>query len=140
MTLTVEEENFCQQIASGQTKSNAFRTAFLGKRGWKATTIASKASVLTKKPAVALRIEALKKESSETAQDEAGKILRELADIAFMRLPEDAFTPRDKLKAIELLGKVCGVFEKDNQQKSELAVNLLQQIVLSAKTHGVADG
>lgn len=103
-SLTSKQETFAKLVGyDGYTLSEAYRTAY-NAENMKATTIWNEASKLTQKPNIATRIEqhaqAKQKDSWHDSRRLRAFILEKLHGIA------SNATPREQLKALELLGKV----------------------------------
>lgn len=111
--LTYKQETFAQLVAEGKTLAEAYRTAY-DASAMKPSHIYSEASRMRSKDKIAARIDALvdkrmRKKSHDAARTRAF-ILDQLMEIA----ENEKTTPANRIKALELLGKVdtVGLFKE----------------------------
>lgn len=126
MDLTQKEEKACQEYLKCGDKSKAYRLAYNCKN-MKPETINSKASILFSKDKIRARVKELQQKvekknilSAQQLQEELTRyILDEKEEECIVtegvgegcsqaRLMNKKVTPKDKLKAIELLSKLAG--------------------------------
>lgn len=90
---------------------------------------------LLKKPEVQQRLREFQQKAAEKTETEAEWIRRRLKEEAtdFTEFASQSA----RVRALELLGKINGVFEVDNRQKGEAAVAMIQ---VAFKKPGDADG
>lgn len=110
--LTEKQENFLLKLLETDNQRLSYRAAYNCARMSDAS-VDTEASKLLKNPKVAQRFEALKeaarKRSSLRAVDRAARVLAELENIGFAQ-PSDELKMKDKIKALELLGKTEKLF------------------------------
>jgi hypothetical protein len=113
--LTSKQQHFARCCASGMTQSQAYREAYDIKAATKASTVHVKASELASDGRVRGRIDDLIRQK-EAAMLTAGVNDRHKV-LADLRILADQATPADgnRIRALELLGKTCGVFIADAQ-------------------------
>lgn len=131
MDLTQKEEKACQEYLKCGDKSKAYRLAYNCKN-MKPETINSKASLLFSKDKIRARVEELQKKiekknilSAQELQEELSSYIRDEKEeecivtegvgdgCSQARLMNKKVTPKDKLKAIELLAKLAGYDQSD---------------------------
>lgn len=119
--LTPKQELFCAYYA---IKRNATQAAI--EAGYSKKTAYSIGEENLKKPDIKNRIDELLKEHSDKAMSDGQKVIKELEEIAFSRSAYhfDSLEMKvsDKLKALENLGRVHGIYEEDNSQASKIVV------------------
>lgn len=160
--LTPRQERFAQDVARGQSLTDAYRASYRAEK-MKAETVHENASRLAADSKVAARIQSLQQAGARLAELEAADVAREikrvaLSDIAgivkvvdgkaVIRLPHelDAATRAavasfeidefgrikykfwDKIGALDKAARILGMYEKDNKQKSDPLVELLQAL------------
>ena len=81
--LTPQQERFAQEVASGETQSEAFRRAYPASRNWKAETVHERASVLAANSKVQARIAGLQNAVADLAVVKVADALREIRSICF---------------------------------------------------------
>ena len=116
MTLTPKQERFAQEVASGKSHAEAYRTAFNVKPETKATTTQANASKLVANTAISTRIAELKAAAAERVVWTMADSLNVLATIA-KGLDEDA-KPSDKVNAVKAINAMIGL-----DAPSKLSVN-----------------
>lgn len=100
-------EIFAQEVAKGMSQRRAYRVAFPNSNKWKDETVDSKASVLANTDKVLERINEIREKATEDSIKsviERKKWLSELID------GEHSGMTSDKLKAIDILNKMDGVY------------------------------
>lgn len=130
--LTPKQEKFCQEFKKCGNQSEAYRKAY-GCKDWKPETITKRASELMQNGDIQGRIaelqEKIEKKNILSAQQLQEELTRYILDekeeecivtegtgkgFSRSRLMNKKVTPKDKLKAIELLAKIAGY---DNSEK-----------------------
>ena len=106
--LTQKQEAFAQRVAEGARLSVAYREAY-NASGMAPTTVWPHASRLACHPMIAARVTALQAEKEAVQRMCAvGRTDRLIAQIEF--LADHGSSDAVKIKALELLGKTCGMF------------------------------
>ena len=103
--------------------------------GYSARTAGSQAHDLLKKPEVQAALKEGQKRLAEATETEAEWVRRRLKEEATDYTEFASHSAR--IRALELLGKINGIFEVDNRQKGEAAASMLQ---VAFKKPGDADG
>jgi hypothetical protein len=107
--LTHKQETFAQRVAEGATKAQAYRSTY-NASGMAPTTVWPHASRLACHPRVAARIDALRAEKEAVQRmctvSRVGFVLARLRHLA-----EHAASESVRVRALELLGKHCGMFK-----------------------------
>jgi len=103
--------------------------------GYSARTAGSQAHDLLKKPEVQAALKEGQKRLAEATETEAEWVRRRLKEEATDYT--EAASHSARVRALELLGKINGIFEVDNRQKGEAAASMLQ---VAFKKPGDADG
>ena len=103
--------------------------------GYSAKTAGQIGHELLKKPEVQQRLREFQQKAAEKTETEAEWIRRRLKEEAtdFTEFASQSA----RVRALELLGKINGVFEVDNRQKGEAAASMLQ---VAFKKPGDANG
>ena len=108
--LTSKQNKFIQSIIEGSCQSDAYRLAY-SKTEMSSKTIWEAASRLSKNPKVIARLDQLTAEKEQNnrmfALSYEDKIINKLWDIA-----DTSKNKRVRVKALELLGRSCGLFTK----------------------------
>ena len=108
--LTSKQNKFIGGIIEGRCQSDAYRLAY-GKTEMSSKTIWEAASRLSKNPKVVARLDQLTAEKDQNnrmfALSYEDKVINKLWDIA-----DTAKNKRVRVKALELLGRSCGLFTK----------------------------
>lgn len=131
MTLTGKQKKFCQEYIKSGNQTEAYKKAY-GCANWKPETITKRASELMQNGDIMGRISELQEKvdkkailSSQQLQEELTRyILDEKEEECIVtegtgkgysrsRLMNKKVTPKDKLKAIELLAKLAGYDQSD---------------------------
>ena len=106
--LTSKQNKFIEGIIGGSCQSGAYRLAY-GKTGMSSKTIWEAASRLSKNPKVIARLDQLSAEKERNNRiftlSYEDRIINKLWDIV-----ETSRSKRVKIKALELLGRNCGLF------------------------------
>jgi hypothetical protein len=106
--LTQKQEAFAQRVAEGARLSVAYREAY-NASGMAPTTVWPHASRLACHPMIAARVTALQAEKEAVQRMCAvGRTDRLIAQLEF--LADHGSSDAVKIKALELLGKTCGMF------------------------------
>lgn len=108
--LTNSQQNFVEEISQGEKLSCAYRNSYkasqmLSKTVWEA------ASRLSKNPKVVARLDELKAEK----EAEEGMLRLSYGDLVINELQSIALNSKSgrvRIKALELLGKTVGLFQK----------------------------
>ena len=126
--LTVKQENFAQAIASGMASIDAYRQAYDTKTA-KASTIYPTASKLAHKPHIATRINELRQESAVESSWTRERYVLELWRRSQSAHQAGQFAA--SIKAIELIGKACGIGGSDHVQHSgTVGVEVLARLTM----------
>jgi len=104
--LTVKQENFAQAVASNMSLSDAYKAAYDTKTA-KASSIYPTASKLAHKPNIATRINELRQESAIESSWTRERYVHELWRRSQAAHQAGQFAA--SIKAIELIGKACGL-------------------------------
>jgi hypothetical protein len=133
--LTRKQIAFAEQIALGNTKAGAYRSAY-DSHG-KPVTQSHEGSRLAASPAVSAQVEAFKLalEAQRYATPAALRalVIERLTQAAI----DDAMPPAQRLRALELLGKVTEVAaftERRELIKTDSAVNAKERLINSLRT------
>lgn len=130
-TLTDKQSRFVLEYL---VDSNATKAAI--RAGFSARSAASIAEELMRKPHVAAAIAVAQAKVAEATETDAEWVRRRLKEEADDFSEFSSHSAR--IKAIELIGKINGVFEKDNKQKVDGLTALAAS--LGGKVVGVAPG
>jgi hypothetical protein len=145
--LTHKQKQFARNVALGKTKADAYREAY----NTKATpnTIGTEVSRLSQNPRIAQEIEAyrLAKEAEEyrNPADLRRLVIHQLTQHAL----DDGINPAQRIKSLELLGKVAGVdvfMERKEttviHQSGEIKARLLNQLktIIDVDSRDVSEG
>ena len=107
--LTHKQETFAQRVAEGATKAQAYRSTY-NASGMAPTTIWPHASRLACHPMIAARVTALQAEKEAVQRMCAvGRTDRLIAQLEY--LADHGSSDAVKIRALELLGKTCGMFK-----------------------------
>jgi hypothetical protein len=145
--LTHKQKQFARKVALGSTKADAYRESY----NTKATpnTIGTEVSRLSRNPRIAQEIEAyrLAKEAEEyrNPADLRRLVIHQLTQHAL----DDGINPAQRIKSLELLGKVAGVdvfMERKEttviHQSGEIKARLLNQLktIIDVDSREVSEG
>ncbi len=109
--LTKKQKRFCEEYLVDLNATQAYiRAGYSAKSNNIARVESSK---LLTKPNIQQRIAELQKEQSERTKISADNVINELQKIAFT---ETEISGKEKMKALELLGKHLGMFEKSGAE------------------------
>ena len=122
--LTVKQEAFATAVAKGENASDAYRAAYDAKN-MTAKSVNESASRLLANRKVTARIEELRAPTLRRHEVSVDKTLDEIATAAYGKVDGDLLTWMAKLKALEMLARIDGLFERDKRQ---FAPNLAIQI------------
>ena len=108
------QQRFINNILIGMNKTDAYLSA-----GYKCSRPAARANAvrLITNDSIRKEIEKAQKKAAEKVQLTQEYILSGLMDVANRCRDEKDFQPAGANKALELLGKHLGIFEKDNRQQ-----------------------
>lgn len=122
--LTEKQEKFVQGIISGLNQSDAYRAAYNAEKMSDAS-IWREASVLMSLPKVTERIKELRDRSASGAVMSARERMEWLSEL----IRSNAETTADKLKAVDLINKMSGVYvqkvEADVKQVYTVNIDLV---------------
>ena len=108
--LTFRQENFANKLINGDTKSDAYRLAY-SKTEMSSKTVWEAASRLSNNPKVVARLNQLTAEKERNNRmftlSYEDRIINKLWDIV-----DTTKNKRVRVKALELLGRSCGLFNK----------------------------
>ena len=167
--LTPQQERFAQEVACGESQSEAYRRAYPQSRNWTTETVYAKASALAANGKVRARVSGIARGVASVAVLQAVDVLNQirhacLSDVGKLVGPDgrvllphelddstrmavasfkaDEFGKVeykfwDKMAALEKACKILGLYEKDNQQKTDPLRDLLAS--LSGNVVGVAN-
>ena len=124
--LTAKQEAFAAAVAKGANASTAYRAAYDAGR-MTAKTVNEAASRLMKNRKVTTRIAELRAPALRRHEVSAERTIDEIATAAYGVVDGEVLTYMAKLKALEMLARMDGLFERDNRQ---LAPNLAIQVNL----------
>lgn len=117
--LTVKQEKFAQLVASGYSYADAYREVYRPKAGRNPAHIYSAASRLAAHPKIKARLASLAREREEIRLLDYST----LRDRVIAGLQRESFDrsnpPGVRVRALQLLGQVVGVFEKAEAQEGE---------------------
>ena len=108
MKLTAKQELFCKEYTIDHNATQAAIRAGYSKK----TSFSIGAENLTK-PLIADRLKELGKDTAQKLEVSREMVLKMMLDIA-----QDGEAESNRIKAIDMLGKVVGVYETDNMQQS----------------------
>lgn len=122
------KEKFCQGLARGLSKGQAYKEAGLGV-GCKQASIYVYASKLAKEQAVIDRVAAIQKEAAEKAKENAPDAvdLKEWLNSVVAGMVEDRgqqASLRDRLKAAELLAKIQGLMIEKREVNGDMVIEV----------------
>ena len=127
--LTVKQENFAQLLASGMATTAAYRQAFNNDTG-RDTTITPRASRLAHSDNVQARINELRLESAVESSWTRERYVLELWRRSQSAHQAGQFAA--SIKAIELIGKACGIGGSDHVQHSGVVgVEVLARLTMA---------
>jgi terminase small subunit-like protein len=127
MPLTAKQEAFATACAKGENASEAYRAAYEASR-MTAKTINEAASRLLANSKVSARIAELRAPALRRHEVSVEKTVGEIATAAYGAVDEVLTWPA-KLKALEMLARIDGLFERDNRQPAQnlaIQVNLVE--------------
>lgn len=78
--LTIKQEKFCQEVASGKNQSEAYRLAYTRSQKWKDEAVWAQASLLMSNSMVSLRIEELRASHAKRNEMTLDKVLKNMSD------------------------------------------------------------
>ena len=119
--LTEKQERFCQEF---MVDGNATQAAV--RAGYSCRTARAIGTENLAKPAIKERIDELRLERAKRVELEADEVIRRLREIA----DSWRINPSAAVRALELLGRHLGIFERDNRQAAPVAA---VQVVLDSR-------
>ncbi len=147
MALNKNEEKYVFGLIAGKTQRQAYLAAFPNSRKWKPETVDSKACALFNTDKVQERYNDIRNRLAKEAENEAivtaKDILRDLVEvkeicmahknapvaIGGMILDKKVFNASGANKALELLGRHLGMFEKrENDDSTDNGVLILPEV------------
>lgn len=121
--LTEKQKLFCEEYAKDLNGARAARAA-----GYSKDTARSIASETLTKPYIKKYIDKLRKKRDERLKVDQDKVIKELAKIGLADCGSDmggfVVDLKNKIKALELLGKHTGAFNADESGKAVITVNI----------------
>ena len=130
--LTAKQEAFAGYVAEGNTLIASYKLAFKPPTA-SDKTLHSKAWDLMRRDAIKARVNALVAQKNEVKQLDAAKMLSFIRERLLIEAQDQSNKPSDRLKAIELIGKLSDVaafrdriVTEDNTTKS--AIEMEQEI------------
>lgn len=116
--VTPRERKFAELYASGlYSKSGAAREA-----GWNPTSCSTMASRMLKRKDIKKLIKLFMDEDRRLQQLDATYVKQQLGKIAHKAEASGQYT--EAISALDKLGKAHGVYEKDNQQKAAVSLEM----------------
>jgi phage terminase small subunit len=115
--LTIKQENFCLAFVETGNASEAYRRAYPASLKWKDQPVHVNASKMMSNAEVSLRIAALRQALAAKTETDAEWVRRRLKEEADS-FGEDA-SHSARVRALEILAKLNGMFELDNKQKTD---------------------
>lgn len=134
--LTFKQEKFCRNIVKGMNKSDAYRDAY-DAEDMKDKTINENASRLSKDSKITARIEKLQEDQRILLEYDISAHIKELDEVK-----ESAMCPRGEygnvneasaVRAVELKGKVLGMYVEKKESKVEVAGTINVSVVTGKK-------
>lgn len=122
MKLTEKQKRFCEEYLIDLNATQAYIRA--GYSAKKKDTARVESSKLLTKPNIQNYISELQKFQSERTGITADNVLKELQKVAFA---DADISGKEKIKALELLGKHLGLFAEQNQSAGEQELPALYQ-------------
>lgn len=119
------QKRFCLEYLKDFNGKNAAQRA-----GYSEKTAEAQASRLLRNVKVKKLIEELSKKPVRRMELKIENIVKELKKIAFAKADGELVKTSDKLKALEMLGKYLGMFDKGKEQ---MTVNIMVNTNLYAK-------
>lgn len=120
---TEKQEAFCEEYVKDFNGARAARAA-----GYSVDTARTIASSLLTKPDIKKRIAELAAKRKERLKVSSDRVIEELAKIALADGAGDmagfSIELKDKIKALELLGKTAGTFNNDDSGKAIINVTI----------------
>jgi terminase small subunit-like protein len=144
MPLTPKQEAFATACAKGENASEAYRGAYDASR-MTAKTVNEAASRLLANSKVSARISELRAPALRRHEVSVDRTMNEIA-IAAYGVVDEVLTWPAKLKALEMLARIDGLFERDNRQPAQnlaIQVNLVEapsKASGTAAVHGDGSG
>ena len=108
ITLTKQQEAFCQAVIASPSASEAYRRAYPGSDQWKPQSLATAASALVAKPHIHSRIEELRMASARPSLITASWVLDGLVETYVSARQARAYGTCAKV--LELAGRSLGLF------------------------------
>ena len=106
--LTAKQEAFAQAVANGSTLSDAYRSAYdCGESSM--ATVNNSAHGLAKRPHIAARINEITAQKREARSLDSAAMLSFIRERLLLEAQNTQSKPADRLKALELMGKLSDV-------------------------------
>ena len=121
MKLTQKQHAFCREYLLDLNSAAAARRAGYSKRTCRAIGCEN----LTK-PYIQNQIHRLLNERAERLELSGDDVVRRLNEVAERCMREETYDAGAAIRALELLGKHLGIFDKDNQQSRDIQIELVQ--------------
>lgn len=120
--MNIRQTKFCNEYLISGNATQAYKKA-----GFKRTKNARiSASVLLTNPNIKAYIEQKQAEMTEKSGITAQAVVEEIAKTGFAKPEKKRASHGDKVRALDLLGKHLGIYERDNQQKAEVLAAFLK--------------
>ena len=126
MPLTKKQQRFCEEYLIDLNATQAYIRA--GYSAKSTDTARVESSKLLTKPNIQQKISELQKEQSERTGVTADKVLKELEKIA---MSDTEISGKEKIKALELLGKHLDIFERKEAEKENGIYNGIPASLIS---------
>lgn len=109
-------ELFCQEILKGSSQRQAYYVAYPSSRGWKDSTVDSKASYFARDDKVLARLQELRDQMEEDNRISKNDIITHLSKIGLSDIDAGSIKPSDKIKALELMAKMLGYDQAESKE------------------------
>lgn len=115
MSLTPNQEKFCQYFVENGNQSESYRRAYPNSKKWKSDSVNCEASKLMSNTKVLQRVKELQAQLSEKHDLTKDKIVNRLKQIIFEQdtISDDKINLQAINKSIEILNKMQGWYEPD---------------------------
>jgi len=117
--LTQKQEIFALALFEGLSQRQAYYRAYPASKKWKDNSVDQSASLLASSPKIIQRLAELREKAEKKSILKLETVIQELQKIALMddEELEQYYKAPDKLKALDMLMKHLGGYEKDNSTK-----------------------
>lgn len=124
--VTPKQEAFLDALLSGKSQRQAYIEAYPESANWKKESVDSVSSrLLNDNVKVLSRYREKQEEARAVATISRDAIIQQLKDIGFTEIDPDRISPKDKIKALELLVKILGY---EQAQKIDMNVSGSMQV------------